>query len=666
MPVLRSDRRPSRNGVSRARASATTVASHPQHELSLHATRSPRRLNRRSGGRGGVLNNEHLTDGNGETPARSTRSSQLAASPRTHSLRSRSSRDRNGRAVLAVEESSSEDDRLSMPQDARKRTLRNPLQPPADTRLVGTSKSVAIEDSSSGEGNGASASSSSLEDESFSNEQRGLRLNTSSVRRYSKSVDAGKRDSSTRESLSKRRSGGKSPTSRRRIVDAQSSPESDSDEAEERSHEIRRSARAVQPRQRLHVLDDGIMSNSDMSDEDAHTQLQRDEHLSSAPPSYKIRKARKRRSQSTRVRRQRTESDSTTSSSEFERDPGGSQGSSSDSMVSLAPAVPVSVNSGALQRLASVQMEPMGDFQRSLYLDMVDESGFESATSQTVMGNRSQKKRRLHRHRVGAMDDWTPVTDPSEHATPWRSPSPGHLYVEPLDTTAKHFPSCYRCQRRPAWLELAAIRARQSHLRRAEVKHRKSIRAEKRRRRHVDPVDSRVHRRQGHYDPGDYEGIHDLGIARLQLQEQIEATRDSGAWLECCTCSASVHTGCLADGDAEKLLRTVIAESKARQRLSGEVEDRKASSMSSGFSPTDVLQGAACTLCKTSSKRCMICRHDFDDLEDNEAPSLPSFRCQRCLRTAHYACLEQVTGADSIDDAAEARQKAGWMCLDCE
>lgn len=342
---------------------------------------------------------------------------------------------------------------------------------------MGTSKSVAIEDSSSSEGNSASVSSSSLEDVSFINEKRGLRFNTSSVRRYSKSADAGKRDSSTRESLSKRRSGGKSPTSRRRTVDAQSSPESDSHEAEESSHQIRRSGRAVQPRQRLHVLDDCRMSNSDMSDEDARTQLQRDKHLSSAPPSYKIRQARKRRSQSTRVRRQRTESDSTTSSSEFERDPGGSQGSSSDSMVSLEPAVPVSVNSGTLQRLASVQMEPMSDFQRSLYLDMVDESGFESATSQTVMGNRSQKKRRLHRHRVGAMDDWDPVTDPSEHATPWRSPSPGHLYVEPSDTTAKHFPSCYRCQRRPAWLELAAIRARQSHLRRAEVKHRKKIQA---------------------------------------------------------------------------------------------------------------------------------------------------------------------------------------------
>lgn len=119
MPVLRSDKRPSRNGVSRATASASTVASHPQHELSIDATRPPRRSNRRSGGRGEILNNEHLTDGNGGTPARSTRSSQLTASPRTHSLRSRSSRGRDGRAVLAVEEVSSEDDRFRMPQDAR-------------------------------------------------------------------------------------------------------------------------------------------------------------------------------------------------------------------------------------------------------------------------------------------------------------------------------------------------------------------------------------------------------------------------------------------------------------------------------------------------------------------------------------------------------------------
>ncbi|MCO5609445.1 hypothetical protein L7F22_063671 [Adiantum nelumboides] len=137
---------------------------------------------------------------------------------------------------------------------------------------------------------------------------------------------------------------------------------------------------------------------------------------------------------------------------------------------------------------------------------------------------------------------------------------------------------------------------------------------------------------------------------------------DAGGWLECSSCSASLHWACLAPSRQRRILANINIEEQARCRALGKEEEYQ---QVEGFEATEMLTTIECDNCFHAwGWRCIICNSDRDANPQNQVGLL--FRCKRCLRACHYECIQQVEGDDTLNEAAVARQTNEWKCLDCE
>jgi hypothetical protein len=222
----------------------------------------------------------------------------------------------------------------------------------------------------------------------------------------------------------------------------------------------------------------------------------------------------------------------------------------------------------------------------------------------------------------------------------------------------RHWETCGRCGERPAWMQIIGLKRTQNHLDRERAKQMDMYRPTRK--------ELKGRRSTGHYDVGHFEELHALGTAQAQLDEKRRLLGEKGAWLVCSSCSQSVHTGCQGDDRNEGLLHTINVEKAARHKAFARTGEAK---LRLQFSPADYLSSVECERCYTTVSRCHVCEQDctptMPDQDDNKGES-PCFRCRRCFRTAHYECLQQLSGEDELDEAALARQKAGWKCIDCD
>ncbi|PWN27219.1 hypothetical protein BDZ90DRAFT_260877 [Jaminaea rosea] len=342
------------------------------------------------------------------------------------------------------------------------------------------------------------------------------------------------------------------------------------------------------------------------------------------------------------------------------------------------PAEPVDIDDSELQPFSSISLPTMPADEDAEFVDMVSEfagsmSEPESEQRFTSRGRRVHKRRRLgvesdeERTRRKQRASIVAISSDSEDVTAISDDDGRYALSEDKidDATQHHFDTCYSCGDRPGWLQFTALKQMRSRLRKQQMKQERRNRKKRRRMRRGDG--SRSYRAGGRYDEGAFEDLHALGVAQSALHDRFQDIKTKAAWLRCSTCSASIHTGCLAETDPARLVREINRDATAVHRvlnLEGPPPKTRTE-----LQPSDVVEGLQCSLCAEADWMCMICAGKCVQKPSripSSEPMVTAFRCKRCSRAAHYTCLEGVTGEESTQEAALSRQKAGWRCLDCE
>ncbi|CAO1619514.1 unnamed protein product [Sympodiomycopsis kandeliae] len=225
---------------------------------------------------------------------------------------------------------------------------------------------------------------------------------------------------------------------------------------------------------------------------------------------------------------------------------------------------------------------------------------------------------------------------------------------ENLPIRRRHSEKCSRCEQLPSWKELKELHRLHTRL---DQKRTRSERQTRRR--------GRAGRRStAAYEGSDQAAI--FGSAQAVLDERKAVLRERGGWLQCRTCTASVHIGCQSNQYIKAILKTVNNEIRARHKaldLPGQPTLR------TDFSPNELIDWMECETCITQSTDCMLCRRDcLEGLPLGRSQPLSElfFRCSQCTRTSHYKCILEISGDDDVDEAALTRQQADWKCFDCE
>lgn len=370
----------------------------------------------------------------------------------------------------------------------------------------------------------------------------------------------------------------------------------------------------------------------------------------------------------------------TTSSGELSSDEGEAD-DSAESVISVSTASVEDLEPGFLPEVGSIKLAELSSRQRSTYVDASpaslsesDRDDLESANPRSTLKQRYSSRGRLLRQK-NRLGHHAPVASPSssahdgtkgkdesqeEDATE-KSSDP--IYENKLDPLFRHFDICLVCSGQSGWQRIPLLRRRKTQLnQRLDRLERKTRKQNKRARKSGD---DRQRRAKGQYDEGSFAALHHLGVAQEEWKNQLADVRSKGAWIRCSTCSASSHTGCLPELEAKRLLKMINAEAISRHKifkLPGGLPKPQAE-----FLPTDIVEGVQCTFCFESEWWCILCGHNcINGLSSAKDTERLTFRCKRCFRTAHYSCVQQVTGEDSEADAANSRQKADWKCMDCE
>ncbi|CAO1615466.1 unnamed protein product [Parajaminaea phylloscopi] len=604
------------------------------------------------------------------TSRRSVAVADTGRTARTRPRRSTASRARRPQAALEDSDSTDDDDGSSSGSGNVRNDRKRPVRGAAAKTLA--SLRPKSEDLSDNESSSASSSRSFLSAKSASEDSALLAASP----QPSGSEAAGDSDSSQEGHF-------------RRALQARALPH-DSRANKRRSDRAspprptRNVGRRRKPRERLHITDgvgDESEQEEDATDPSEATSDASDEFRSRIPrPARNVRLPRSRKTRTSK-RSEDSFSDSDDSVSSSSTDSAVSSSADIDTEDSVETASDFDVEPGDLPGLGSVRLTAMTEAQRAQYTQGVEsahESSSESASlegeaSETVFTSRGRPVRK--RRRMGLVEESTVSVGASQagarrermqSAAPESdagSISNSEIEEDRPSAVERHFDVCYRCWERPGWQQLSELKRSQTTLR---LKKRKLKRAIKREQRAVQhKFETREHRKGVHYREGEFEELHALGIARRRYADRLLNLGVKGAWLRCSTCTAAIHTGCLPEPQGARLLQVINAEAQSRHRvlhLPGPSPKPKAT-----WKPSDVVHGVQCSLCAQSDWACLHCNARCITEPEPSDDNVPlAFRCKRCFRVAHYNCIQQVTGLDTLDEVAASRQLADWKCVDCD
>ncbi|PWN45604.1 hypothetical protein IE81DRAFT_308721 [Ceraceosorus guamensis] len=294
-----------------------------------------------------------------------------------------------------------------------------------------------------------------------------------------------------------------------------------------------------------------------------------------------------------------------------------------------------------------------------------DSSDLEDSDDVSVVSDELDKSTRAARHRRNSVEMLSDSSDGKSRRRRAKSEDSAeeHYHVSedeepkfdqdglPVEKSllGKHWPTCHKCGEESALSLMGGLQRlvgklhREGKLRKGRLMERKT-------------KGGRVSNLIGEFD--ETEAIE--GTLEDRVEERRQGILQAGGWLECCTCSASFHWGCLAAPRQRRILDEINAIHEAAQKA---LEPGKPFVEREGLKWNEFVSFVECSDCFTEhGRRCMLCHSD----EPRELDAPPMFRCHRCRRCAHYECCRQVTGDSTVEETAVARQGAQWQCMDCE
>ncbi|CEH15697.1 snf2 family dna-dependent atpase [Ceraceosorus bombacis] len=270
-----------------------------------------------------------------------------------------------------------------------------------------------------------------------------------------------------------------------------------------------------------------------------------------------------------------------------------------------------------------------------------DSSDLDDSDNVSVVSDELDKSTRAARHRRNSVEMLSDSSDGKSRRRRAKSEDSAeeHYHVSedeepkfdqdglPIEKSllGEHWPTCHKCGEESALSLMGGLQRLVGKLRR-EGKLRKGRLMERK------TKGGRVSNLIGEFD--ETEAIE--GTLEDRVEERRQGILQAGGWLECCTCSASFHWGCLAAPRQRRILDEINAIHEAAQKA---LEPGKPFVEREGLKWNEFVSFVECSDCFTEHGR------------------------RRC---AHYECCRQVTGDSTVEETAVARQGAQWQCMDCE